>query len=668
MRLLVPLVLLVLLALDGAQWCAVAAEGEGEGEGEGGGDGAVADGEAAAEGKQEDGPPPEASGQEETKTDGDKQVSEGKEESGREGDAEQKEGSGSEQQQQSSGDQKEKTEETGSKSPFVSYDAPVIETTEGKVRGSVLLSRNGRTIYAYQGIPYAKPPVGELRFKPPQRAEAWEGVRDATRERSECTQLKFPTRELVGREDCLYLNVYTTRLPVNDSVVGKVIWDVVVLIHGGGFTHGSGHFDDYSPEHLLDEHMVLVTFNYRLGPFGFLATDDEASPGNYGLKDQLDALRWVRRNIERFSGNPQSVSLLGFHAGAASAHLHLLSPLSQELFHGVISVSGTALSPWALVPGAVARRRAFRLGELMGCKVKGDDAAALVKCLRRKQPQELAKQTSHVTEWLHDMHYPFVPVIEPTIKGKKAFIPKDPVEMMKDLKDRKILIPWIMGVAANEGLPQALQTMVFRATLNQLNENPTKYLPQYLEMSIEPQSKAEAIAKKAWDFYVKNDTLTYGNLIKLAEITTDYNYFHGVVKSVDLHTEASKAAVFVYHFSFHIRDPRFTLGVPQGDDIRYLFPDRIGGIKVEYEEAVFPTVDRLVKLVHNFARDGDPTPEEIDLLNNVLWPLAEGRNFEYIDIGDNITIVSDGFYSDRMAFWDSIDKEFNEQPHTKDEL
>ncbi|GLG94244.1 Esterase FE4 [Gryllus bimaculatus] len=375
---------------------------------------------------------------------------------------------------QSSGDQKEKTEKPEAMSPFVSYE---------------------RARHREIGGP-----------KPPQRAEAWEGVRDGTRERSECTQLKFPTRELVGREDCLYLNVYTTRLPVNDSVVGKVIWDVVVLIHGGGFTHGSGHFDDYSPEHLLDEHMVLVTFNYRLGPFGFLATDDEASPGNYGLKDQLDALRWVRRNIERFSGNPQSVSLLGFHAGAASAHLHLLSPLSQEGF-----------------------------------------------------------AVRHGSDWLHDMHYPFVPVIEPTIKGKKAFIPKDPVEMMKDLKDRKILIPWIMGVAANEGLPQALR-------------------------------------------------------------------------------------------------------VPQGDDIRYLFPDRIGGIKVEYEEAVFPTVDRLVKLVHNFARDGDPTPEEIDLLNNVLWPLAEGRNFEYIDIGDNITIVSDGFYSDRMAFWDSIDKEFNVQPHTKDEL
>ncbi|XP_067006091.1 esterase E4 [Anabrus simplex] len=551
---------------------------------------------------------------------------------------------------------------------YTSY-APVINTTDGPVRGKIIQSRQGKTVYAYLGIPYSKAPVGNLRFQYPRRPEPWSKVRDATREGNRCPQLSYPERKYEGDEDCLFLNVYTTRLPVNDSIVGTVVWDVVVLIHAGGFTFGSGDADMYGPDNLLDKDVVLVTFNHRLGALGFLSTDDEAASGNYGLKDQVDVLRWVHRNIARFSGNPKSVTLLGAHSGAASAHYHMLSTMSKNLVHGVISQSGTGLSPWALVSGKTARHRAFRLGELVGCKkTELSDSSKLVKCLRQKQSEELVKQSVHVMEWSHDLSFPFVPVVEPTIPNIKPFLYDTTENLINNLKWPQNEIPWIIGVASHEGLPQALNMMVFPKMLDELNSNPEKFLPLYLGMDTNSEVESHIIARKAWDFYLKNETLHYGNLIKLAELTSDYNYFWGVSRSVALHSASAKAPVFVYLLTYNPRDTHIVLGVPQGDDTRYLFPDTVAGTKLQYEANQLKMVDRLVKLVINFARDGDPTPEEHELFDNVLWPVAESTDFQYINIGDKMKIVSEGFYPERIDFWNRLMKRKNTQAAQKDEL
>ncbi|KAJ4446924.1 hypothetical protein ANN_13625 [Periplaneta americana] len=212
----------------------------------------------------------------------------------------------------------------------------IIVLKQGRLRGHRLTSRKGREIFAFQGIPYAKPPVGELRFRPPQLPEPWNGTLDATKDGSECIQGDFfnPEADIKGQEDCLYLNVYTPQEPGT----GSSDLDVMFWIHGGGWLSGSGGIDQFGPQYLLDKNVVLVSINYRLGALGLSWISKHwrfLCPGNNGMKDQVAALRWVRDNIAKFGGNPNSVTVFGESAGGASAHYLMLSPASSDVARAV---------------------------------------------------------------------------------------------------------------------------------------------------------------------------------------------------------------------------------------------------------------------------------------------------------------------------------------------
>ncbi|HEY2523091.1 MAG TPA: carboxylesterase family protein [Streptosporangiaceae bacterium] len=217
--------------------------------------------------------------------------------------------------------------------PAQSGSAPLVATSNGVVRGAAVAGG-----YAFRGLPYAAPPVGKLRWRPPAPAASWHGVRDATSFGPSCPQ-GSPTFTLgPTSEDCLYLNVSAPTLrPGADR-------PVLVWIHGGGFTTGAGR--DYDPAQLVADGAVVVTINYRLGALGFLAHPALASrpggpAGNYGLMDQQAALRWVRANIGRFGGNPHNVTIAGQSAGGLAVLDHLVSPGSRGLFQRAIIESGS---------------------------------------------------------------------------------------------------------------------------------------------------------------------------------------------------------------------------------------------------------------------------------------------------------------------------------------
>ena len=251
-----------------------------------------------------------------------------------------------------------------------SESTPVVSISTGQLRGS--LTAEG--VAVFKNIPFAQPPVGELRWREPLPAKAWTGVRDATAMGPMCHQNDNP--QLPHSEDCLQLNVWTPKFPMTSPV------PVMVWVHGGGNTAGSGIESLFNGEVLASHGVVVVNVNYRLGVFGFFAHPGltKESPhhasGNYGLADQIMALRWVQENIAKFGGDPKNVTIFGESAGASDVNSLIASPLTKGLFVRVIAESGPAGSGLAM---ADAEKRGVDFAASLG--FTGEDALAKLRGL-----------------------------------------------------------------------------------------------------------------------------------------------------------------------------------------------------------------------------------------------------------------------------------------------
>ncbi len=258
------------------------------------------------------------------------------------------------------------------KEPRVTIDTGTLE--------GVVDSASG--VMVFRGIPYAAPPVGTLRWKPPQPAKSWRGVRAASQLGHNCMQHQ-PYSDIdpftAGvSEDCLYLNVWTKSLDT------RAPRPVMVWIHGGGFFAGFGGEERHNGGILAQKGAVVVTLNYRLGPFGFMAHPAFAaespnhSSGNYGLLDQIAALQWVKRNIARFGGDPSRVTIFGESAGGMSVGSLIASPLAKGLFHRAILESGTGVGIGVLRQ-ETARAASLKLADSLGVRGTGADALAQLR-------------------------------------------------------------------------------------------------------------------------------------------------------------------------------------------------------------------------------------------------------------------------------------------------
>ncbi|XP_035662495.1 carboxylesterase 5A-like [Branchiostoma floridae] len=294
----------------------------------------------------------------------------------------------------------------------------VVSTTSGDVRGyefpttPLVSDPVFDRLYIFKGIPYAAPPVGDLRFRPTQDPIPWTGIRDATRFGDACSQFN-PLAMIKNRteipavylgifsvpgnmsEDCLSLNVYTSDV----STTAKL--PVMVWIHGGAFTLGTA--SSYGGEVLAAYHsVVIVTMNYRLGPLGFLQTQDDQAPGNFGLLDQVKALQWVQNNIRNFGGDPDRVTIFGESAGGLSVSYLVMSPMATGLFHRAISQSGAGL--WPVRDKGDISLTKMVAGKL-GCDT--DHYDNMMRCLRGKPADEIqrAPDVNQMTYFVIDGHF-----------------------------------------------------------------------------------------------------------------------------------------------------------------------------------------------------------------------------------------------------------------------
>jgi para-nitrobenzyl esterase len=311
-----------------------------------------------------------------------------------------------------------------------SASAAPVATTEGPVDGT---SKHGFT--QFLGIPYAAPPVGALRWMPPQAPTKWTVVRQATKFGPTCAQVTTlgpfagPAN---ANEDCLYLNVFTSN--------PKAKLPVLVWIHGGGYFDGASN--DYDPTKLVTQgRLVVVTLNYRLNLFGFLAhpaLDGEGHAfGNYGLMDTQAALKWVQRNIAAFGGDPGNVTLGGQSAGAGATAANVFSPGAKGLFHRAIFQSG-GYTPF--VPKAVAEEKGRKFAAAAGCAPKNGTDRDIAKCLRALPAAKIAALAGTASET-----GPFItnPMVDGTV------IPQQEIDLIRAGRFNKM--PIMMGTTHDEG-------------------------------------------------------------------------------------------------------------------------------------------------------------------------------------------------------------------------
>jgi para-nitrobenzyl esterase len=312
----------------------------------------------------------------------------------------------------------------------VGADPLVIRTADGPVQGAQVGS-----VRRFLGVPYAAPPVGDLRWLPPQPPAAWTAPLDATRPGSECPQIVPIINQISGNEDCLYLNVFTPS-PAPTRALPVMVW-----IHGGGFTVGSG-MDDDPTRFVAAHHVVVVSMNYRLGPLGFLALPDLAqsdprhSTGNLGLEDQQAALRWVRANAAAFGGDAGNVTIFGESAGGVSVCAQLLSPGSAGLFEKAITESG----PCTL--GAVALPAAEQQGAEFVAKL-GCSGASPLACIQSKPVDEVLDAMPPDPTFLFGRGANWDPVADGVV------LPSDPIRAF-DAGDFH-RVPMIVGANRDEG-------------------------------------------------------------------------------------------------------------------------------------------------------------------------------------------------------------------------
>jgi para-nitrobenzyl esterase len=452
--------------------------------------------------------------------------------------------------------------------PAVASDSARVDTALGAVQGAVTRIDG---VLAWHGLPYAAPPTGDLRWRPPQPPAAWSGVRDGNRFGNRCMQTR-PFDDMIWNsdkesEDCLYLSVWARAAARN--------LPVMVWIHGGGFASGSGGEARHDGARLASEGVVVVTLNYRLGVFGFLAHPDleteQGQSGNYGLMDIVAALRWVRDHITAFGGDPGKVTILGESAGSFAVSALVASPAARGLFHRAIGQSGamieTTREPVITSASAQAAGQAF-------ARAAGVDGLA---ALRKTAAAELIRQSV-------DQQVRFRPVID------GHFLPQNPntTILRAEHNDVALMVGWTSA-----------ETRWVEMGLEQLANTLKQYFPGREE-------QAARFYPAATDEQALRSGIT---------LSSDFWLVYSTWKWAELQGASGKSPVYRYLFDqVQGEAAEGEPGAAHASDIPYVF-DTLDYLGKPVSDADRKTSDLLRRYWVNFARAGDPNSADLP-----RWP------------------------------------------------
>jgi len=471
--------------------------------------------------------------------------------------------------------------------------ADEVQTVAGRVAGTV---RPGSDVRTFKGLPYAAPPLGPLRWKAPQPVEAWRGVRAADTFGARCAQPPlFP--DMVFRdamsEDCLYLNVWTPVARADAEPLPVMVW-----IHGGGFQAGSASEPRQDGEALAGKGVVVVSFNYRLGVFGFLAHPEltkesaAASSGHHGLLDQIAALRWVHDNIAAFGGDPGNVTVFGESAGSMSVSALVASPLARGLFHRAIGESGALFGTGE----QALARRTLAVAEAAGADLATALGATSLADLRSRSAAEVLEAAQKMGP------FRFSPLLDGHV------LPQDLFTIYGE--GRQAPVPLLAGWNADEvraGVvfaPQKTTAATFvEQTRDRFGEKADALLEVYPAGSDE--EALESAVSLAGDLFIGYSTWRW------------------------IETHRAQARVYRYSFDRDIPVPadKTINGVPatakdvgarHAGEIEYVFGtlDTVAGVTWSAEDRALS--EAMMSYWTRFARSGDPNGSGLP-----KWPASE---------------------------------------------
>uniref|UniRef100_A0A646QJ45 Carboxylic ester hydrolase n=1 Tax=Hemiscolopendra marginata TaxID=943146 RepID=A0A646QJ45_9MYRI len=509
----------------------------------------------------------------------------------------------------------------------------IVQLENGAVLGEEMTGERGNRFFSFRGIPYAQPPVGNLRFKAPVPVTSWKDLLNATRDGPSCPQGDLVTGEYMGEEDCLRLNVYTPKI----SEGGEHLLDVIVNIHGGGFSVLNGSSWVYGPRRFRLDEALLVSITYRVSALGFLSTNDSASPGNYGLLDQAEALRWVQKNIRHFGGDPKKVTILGESAGAASVLYQMLSPLSKDLFHRVVSMSGSVLGSWALQKDPMYWAKTF--AKDVNCMT--DDSYELVECLRSKSPRELMEKENKQVRT-----YPFRPVVD------NIFINDLPQNLIRERKYNPS-IEVMIGTTKDE-----MECMPL-IRKNSSADFTKEEIIAYLQMTVDEVPHNEKCIERVWDKYFHNLTSFKAEdvLKPLGQALSDGVINKRVYLNVKLMSDVNNSTIYFYEYdyyspfasSFFFNKTGYT-GVCHGSDLLMLFDGPWYHLDSSDSEGQQMKED-YQNLIINFAKYGNPN-ERTENSKACNWIPAQPNSLYRYHMNVNCSVdIYDEEKDELYKFW-----------------
>lgn len=433
-----------------------------------------------------------------------------------------------------------------------------------------------------------------IKFQAPQPPIPWEGIRDASNFGPICTQYNSTYQ---GDEDCLFINVYTKSLDKQAKI------PVMVYIYGGSYYEGSGDF--FTPDFLLQHDVILVTFNYRLELLGFLSLDIPEVPGNAGMKDQVAALKWVQQNIDNFGGDKESVTIFGESSGASSVTHHMLSPMSQGLFHKVIAQSGASTHDWAI--GREPVDRAFRAGKILG--IETNDTYELLNYLRGLDANALTNLTFATLtedEKYRGLPEKFIPVIEKKFPNVEAFLDDEPIKTLV-YSTKLPRIPLMIGYNSGEGLIIVNDHVT---KLDVYNSEPSFYIQREVADRLTDEELVQ-YGQRVKKFYVGNRNITKEDLDVIRDIQTDIHFAFNTQRFAHLYSYVCEAKVFLYRFGYEtdLNVIKIALGLQKlagashADELFYLFYNYLNEDSYKKEE-LKNIVYKVTKLWTNFAKFG----------------------------------------------------------------